>query len=144
MTDKEIRTSQDEVIIDGVNVAGCEFCEQLSNGKNTITHCRIKYCYCKDYKKCYFKQLKRKEQECEKLKEEYNEYVKTHHYNNAEFKQERDSLIQEISHNNQYKQALQKIKIAIDECSCTQAFSIDGDLYNQIIDIINEVSNNDK
>lgn len=63
MTDKEI-------IIDGVDVAECElgtdsigFICNLKNGKTDK-------CNCSDYPNCYYKQLKRKEQECEELKEQ--------------------------------------------------------------------------
>ena len=57
MTDKEI-------IIDGINVAGCE--DYGYRGKAGY------WCHnydepCTDYPNCYYKQLKRKEQECNKL-----------------------------------------------------------------------------
>lgn len=70
MTDKEIRTSRDEAIIDGVNVAGCEFyldeyCT-LSNDRNERLPFAEK---CSGYSDCLYKQLQRKEQECEELKE---------------------------------------------------------------------------
>lgn len=57
MTDKQI-------IIDGVNVAECKdfFENECFNGE--------KFRWCKDNKDCYYKQLKRKEQECEELKAE--------------------------------------------------------------------------
>ena len=61
MTDKQI-------IIDGVDVSGCEWYKQGATGF-----------ICADYNKsndcsknpnCYYKQLKRKEQECEELKKQ--------------------------------------------------------------------------
>ena len=60
MTDKQI-------IIDGVDVAGCE--DYGYRGKARY------WCHnydepCTDYPNCYYKQLKRKEQECEELKHE--------------------------------------------------------------------------
>lgn len=59
MTDKQI-------IIDGVDVVGCE--DYGYRGKAGY------WCHnydepCTDYPNCYYKQLKRKEQECEELKE---------------------------------------------------------------------------
>lgn len=58
MTDKEI-------IID---MRKCEhFGIRTSNGKQ-FGWCHYYDEHCKDYPNCYFKQLKRKEQECEKLK----------------------------------------------------------------------------
>ena len=86
MTDKQI-------IIDGVDVSGCRFySEKLSTMKGTgfisvaksngfCTHnirglddsscydAHIEYAKCKN-NNCYYKQLKRKEQECEELKDE--------------------------------------------------------------------------
>ncbi len=60
MTDKQI-------IIDGVDVSGCEFATKAEMFLDT--HCRLydyKYCIGKD---CHYKNWKRKEQECEELKE---------------------------------------------------------------------------
>ena len=64
MTDKQI-------IIDGVDVSGCEYCGydnvcKLKSASNYIVDC-------KENPSCYYKQLKRKEQECEKLKESIEE-----------------------------------------------------------------------
>ena len=60
MTDKQ-------VIIDGVNVAGCE--DYGYRGKAGY------WCHnydepCTDYPNCYYKQLAREKQECEELKKE--------------------------------------------------------------------------
>ena len=63
MTDKEI-------IIDGVDVSRCkEYIWALSHVCNLVNGRTDKF-QCNYYPNCYFKQLKRKEQECEKLKEE--------------------------------------------------------------------------
>ena len=63
MTDKQ-------VIVDGVDVSECNFCEWKSSD---IPQCRIRLASfeptCKGYN-CYYKQLKRKEQEFEELKHE--------------------------------------------------------------------------
>ena len=64
MTDKEI-------IIDGVDVSECEFYSSSENclefnGKYTIDICDS--AKCSNNPNCYFKQLKHKEQECERLK----------------------------------------------------------------------------
>lgn len=71
MTDKEI-------IIDGVNVAGCGYfcetdkecsiCGMGTSGEDTF--CR----YCKDNPSCYYKQLKRLEQENAELKAELQNF----------------------------------------------------------------------
>ena len=55
MTDKQL-------IIDGVDVSGCEHFND--SGNYNCRGCRR----CNDNPNCYYKQLKRKEQECEELK----------------------------------------------------------------------------
>ena len=62
MTDKQI-------IIDGVDVSGCKNfscgkCEEENKIPITINHLTAD---CRMYPNCYYKQLKRKEQECEEL-----------------------------------------------------------------------------
>ena len=64
MTDKQI-------IIDGVDVSGCAYIT-YRDSENPI--CSETGQYCKGYDICYYKQLKRKEQECEELKEKYKWY----------------------------------------------------------------------
>lgn len=62
MTDKEI-------IIDGVDVSKCY--GYVHNAKEYDcgeTYSKFHYRYCEENPNCYFKQLKRKEQECEELK----------------------------------------------------------------------------
>ena len=82
MTDKE------KIIVDGIDISNCLFHEVDINRKNI---CELNYmsasgyniCYkCSDNPNCYFKQKARKEQECEKLKEE-----------NEETKAQRDTYI---------------------------------------------------
>ena len=62
MTDKQI-------IIDGVDVSGCIYFKK----NNKMSMCRacnsgVGTPYCEYHKDCYYKQLKRKERECEELK----------------------------------------------------------------------------
>ena len=71
MTDKQI-------IIDGVDVSGC--CQYMHRYMedydiDTLDYCRHHFKPCKDVdvKYCYYKQLARKEQECEELKKIINE-----------------------------------------------------------------------
>ena len=64
MTDKQI-------IIDGVDVSGCSYYQynMCTATKDDYGDCSL---CCQDYdmNDCYYKQLKRKEQECEELKHE--------------------------------------------------------------------------
>lgn len=55
----------DKKIIDGVDVNECCFYQEKYC---TASHITCSYCY--DYQNCYYKQLKRKEKECERMKEE--------------------------------------------------------------------------
>ncbi len=67
MTDKQI-------IIDGVDVSECRYLFDDTSYKRSKKSCSITLKDCKYLgDKCYFKQLKRKEQECEKLKQELDE-----------------------------------------------------------------------
>lgn len=83
MTDKQI-------IIDGIDVSGCDF---LAKKDDYCSYSGVTYAYkgqcmcsdeemCKEHPKCFYKkvlkQLKRKEQECEELKEELK--TKTYHW----------------------------------------------------------------
>lgn len=75
MTDKEI-------IIDGVDVSGCDYFMPRSNGVKACdlyrnAHRRYGTCECGH--NCYYKQLKRLEQENARLKEEIKE-VKKYQY----------------------------------------------------------------
>lgn len=67
MTDKEI-------IINGVDVAGCEaYMPKLGKG-DCIALANNSASTCKGSPNCYYKQLQRKEQECEKWKSYYDLY----------------------------------------------------------------------
>ena len=62
-----------QIIIDGVDVSGCKYID-IENFEKPICHCISQRNECEmpcEYNKdCYYKQLKRKEQECEELKED--------------------------------------------------------------------------
>lgn len=63
-----------QVIIDGVDVSGCEHFN--NSGNYNCRGCR----WCKDNPNCHYKLYKRKEQECEELKDKIKfmeEYIKT-------------------------------------------------------------------
>ena len=65
-----------QIIIDGVDVSECNFCEWKSSD---IPQCRIRLASfeptCKGYN-CHYKQLKHKEQECDKYKQALDEIEK--------------------------------------------------------------------
>lgn len=57
--------NKEQIIIDGVDVSGCEY----SSTTPSSVLCYMKGNKCNDNPNCYFKQLARKTQECEELKE---------------------------------------------------------------------------
>ena len=59
----------DKQIIDDVDVSGCDF---YIDSKNLEFNCKQtpQSYFCKNQPNCYYKQLKHKEQECERLKED--------------------------------------------------------------------------
>lgn len=79
-------TENKPIIVDGVDVAGCEFAVKPINDNKIKCHCAkgllqlakmheqpesIKSGLCENNSNCYFKQLARKTQECEELTKNY-------------------------------------------------------------------------
>lgn len=144
MTDKEI-------IIDGVNVAGCGFYHPEYN--NNACHIALAFsdqygeCWkCEQNPNCNYKECKRKEQECEELKEWKNEVVRLWNRTcKCELLDEKNAICKEtlkecigiVSCRDRYKQALKKIEELVlitsqMEHSCAA---------ETILEIINEVKN---
>lgn len=77
MTDnfeKDINVPSKEIIIDGVDVSGCEsFCRGIccQEGFGASASCKL-------FSDCLYKQLKRKEQECEELKKSVEHWQMEH------------------------------------------------------------------
>lgn len=112
MTDKQI------IIIDGVDVSGCCWYTQGATGMICADwHISND---CSKNPNCYYKQLKRKEQECEELKE----YIK--HLHNL--------CGNETDNQYEYKQTLQEIKEIATCC-------IEGDVARiRMKQILNKIS----
>lgn len=70
-------------IIDGVNVSECIFHSVTTMGHAGYNYCKCSECACECHNDCYYKQLKRKEQECEELKR-----VKDNFFKHAEISHE--------------------------------------------------------
>lgn len=124
MTDKEI-------IINGIDVSECAYLKPLDNGVYECiagTQQCLKYRVCECNHNCYFKQLKRKEQECEELK-----------FNEKNFRIDAARAKMKAS---KYKQALGEIeKLAkhnnflVRDPFCGTGYR---DLSGQILNIINK------
>lgn len=64
-------TENKSIIIDGVDVSGCRYLFDDTSYKRSKTSCSITLKDCKYLgNNCYYKQLKAKEQECERLKKD--------------------------------------------------------------------------
>ena len=69
----EHNPDKEQIMINGVDVGGCRFYQIKANK----LYPKAQYCgsmrniFCEDNPNCYFKQLARKTQECEELKEKY-------------------------------------------------------------------------
>lgn len=80
----------EQIIIDGVDVSGCEFrfctygCDCMSSNRETKV--LTESAHCSDNHNCYYKQLKRKEQEYEELRQYHNKCCE-------EFEKEKQNLI---------------------------------------------------
>lgn len=148
-----------EIIINGVNVAGYEHFWDIGDAEG-LKICKINFdnnyfsngipCgeRCNKHPNCYYKQLQRKEQECEELKEKLNNiqddcpsfgdcsYVQCVKDELNLIRQEAKVYKEELSANyetkNRYKQALEKIDGIVEDYD-------DWDLLKDIQTIINEV-----
>ena len=127
------------IIIDGVNVAKCEYYEEMRelpdnlNGGYYIQHCYCglqgdNYCICNKNHNCYFKQLQRLKKENEKLKNKNNDLIEEIASGNIDIailQKENEELkkkkikslgfICDCEENERYKQALEEIKEIINE-----------------------------
>lgn len=126
-----------EIIIDGVNVAGCiSFEENLKICcYEDIREDKIPFVnFCCENKDCYYKQLQRKEQECKKLKEKLdNIQDDCPSFGDCSYvqcaKDERD----------RYRQALEKIEELATNGYLKDSRFCEAKELQQILIIINEV-----
>lgn len=101
----------DKIIIDGVDVSECIF---LVNGMD----CSSMDCDCIKcvHNTCYFKQLKRKEQECKKLKQRVQGEI--HLGNNY-----KKDFAEQVTISQNYEQALDEIEDYCKECNLKADFT---------------------
>ena len=161
------------IYLDGVDVSGCkklhwDIAPFLKKEERPFNQHEWKcgggftQTYCHNDKNCLYKQLKRKTQECEQIKEKY-EALKLENQEGyeivAELKHEceelkkklRDLELKNTILQNRYQQldgaiiecgcyrkALEEVEKAIATYSSKHQYSIANDLYNQIFDIINK------
>lgn len=134
MIDKE------QIMINGVDVSGCEYACNTAFGKNGCKHPMMKNIYCSKNPNCYFKQLARKTQECEELKKQLETA--------EEWRIKAEGLNEKLElRNTCYRKALEEIEKVINNIlnsclgrntvNCRPAHNVCGDLI-KILDIINK------
>ena len=131
MTDKQIIIKNKEVYINGVDVSGCIYFKK----NNKMSMCRacnsgVGTPYCEYHKDCYYKQLKRKEQECEKI-----------NLTNERLVAEKYIMNEEILKLKRKEQECDKYKAALDEIKRYRVCEIndeDGEEGDVILGIIDE------
>jgi hypothetical protein len=134
MTDKQI-------IIDGCDVSGCG--ELVKQDENTLI-CEITGYLCEDRQNCHYKQLKRKEQENEELKEINQELLKYRKHSTTCQECYEDGL-EDGKLDNKELRKLRKTLAEIKEIA--EDFYLDGEyvkvkyLAQDILQKINEVDN---
>ena len=131
-----------ETIINGIDVSECEKLGETIDGFTCGLGKRIRFAneiitkhnLCKDNPDCYFKQLKRLQEENEKLKEnqccpETCEYIATEiiRYTNV------------CEVNSKYKQALEKIRDIVKPIKDNTCFEMNCGAVDWILNEINEV-----
>ena len=123
MTDKEI-------IIDSVDISECEFLWKERLPKKVCNNGNLD-CDCNSNPNCYFKQLKRKEQECELLKEDRERWKSNFNGKVSAI----EELLQQLDQLKRKEQALDEIEKYLD----AQQKYFDGEDYHNLLDIINKV-----
>ena len=124
MTDKPI-------IIDGVQVQDCCYFDYENDGYEDSCYIHQNECSAQN---CYFKQLKRKEQECEELDEELNDLTRDI---KTRLKVEKIKLDQLKAENEKLEQTLAEIKEICNEYQKEYILNIGVEiLSNKILQII--------
>lgn len=130
--------TDEKIIINGIDTSECEYCLKMTKYRCTIQRDVYK-CLCEENPNCYYKQLKRKEEELqaqrnftaqEQRKIYCVAYDKTCETGN-ECKQKKCVFKDRLK----YKQALDEIEKYLD----AQQKYFDGEDYHNLLDIIDEV-----
>lgn len=120
-----------EIIIDGVNIAGCEHSYMVSNKPYCGIDSECVYNNCENYPDCYYKQLKRKEQENAELKRYKFLFEKA-----KEFKEKTDKWAEKcLKENEDLKDTIKRF-VCQAECYKHK----EADKYKQTLNAIKEIA----
>lgn len=133
---------EEKIIIDGVNVSKCEYVCNTAFGN---IGCKLPFneeIHCCNIPNCYYKQLQRKEQECEELKKQLMQKSERLCYLNAEksFRiVDLEQTLDEIE-----KELKEDIYCESQECGCDDFEECLKCTKEHILDIINEAKENNQ
>ena len=111
MTDKQI-------IIDGVDITNCIHRATNKLCGDIDAYCRCYTGSCKDISNCYYKQLKRKEQECERSKINNAQFIKDNQFlseRNSKLKAENEHLTEKEEEARRYLKEAYKLNQTLAE-----------------------------
>ena len=108
---------EQKIMIDNVDISECEFfeeCEIKIDDSECLAHSRhfyegTFYDCCAEHPDCYYKQLKRKEQECEQLRNKLNSSIERMNAQNEKLHNEIQTIKQQmktilmVSNNGKYR-----------------------------------------
>ena len=137
---------KEQIMVDGVDVSGCKnfycgICEEENKIPRTINHLTAD---CRMYPNCDYKQLKRKEQECEQKEKELlsnekiinklmkevdelkQEYEELEEKLNAQFAEMEEKLTAEEMKNYELKEKLRIVSRSVNTFNCSRARSNTG------------------
>lgn len=128
----------EEIIIDGVNVAGCgAYKDKHCKDKTSIMFCDTNLC--SNYPYCYYKQLKRLEQENNAYKQseqEATEIIAELKEYSQRMENQRENYYKEYK---KYRSALEEINLILDELKQQYDYMADYSEIKEIQDKIKEV-----
>lgn len=138
-----------QIIIDSVDVSECIFHSLTTMGYVGYNYCKCFECVCKCHNDCYYKQLKRKEQECKELKEDEKSLlnvIDNLQKTKNEWQEKYNDLGQDFDQLKAENEKLKKqvcglrpeLKPIIDETCCK--YNIEAKTYHKkIVEIINNL-----
>jgi len=140
----------DKVIIDGIDVSECIFFQELYEEDDNVQIkecCRLYFTPCNKYhENCYYKQLKRAEQEIKRVKTQYNCYACGNCKGKEDYKNLEKHHIGLRKQFDKYYQALEEIRDVLNTCLefkiCEKCFfytRCNKDLEGFVLNKINEV-----
>lgn len=140
---------KEQIMIDGCNVSGCEwFKDGMCYAECDLEGYTDWECHDEDLNNCYFKQLARKTQEYEKLKEKYLELKEQNGSNIVRLNTVNEQLDQLKTENEELKEECEALKLENQELwrikvqSLNEKLKLRNTCYRKALEEIEKVINN--